>query len=80
MKKILIVLAIISLLFLVGCVNVEKSYGGNERFIEIYRHRDCGYRIYYDIETKVEYVAYAGQYFTVLVNADGTPYLYEGGK
>lgn len=35
--------------------------------------------VVYDKETKVMYVRYRGSY-TVLVNADGTPRLYEEGK
>lgn len=91
MKKIknLIIIFIITLgLFsLTGCSDTAMDYNEFQskntqkdlgRFVQIYQQGDQGYQIFYDKETMVEYVAYNGHYCTMLVKADGTPYLYEG--
>lgn len=89
MKKIIQIFILLTmfgfgLLFLTGCSEIDytnehyaSSFKDTGRFVEIYNYNN-GYHIYYDKETMVEYVAAGGNYFTMLVNADGTPYLYEG--
>ena len=84
MKKIMIVLLIIVVaLCLTGCTtDVEKNIVDNNSMYVVVEGKgmDC-YRIIYDKETKVMYHLSAGAYnsgtLTVLVNADGSPKLYD---
>lgn len=57
---------------------ILNSNADNDRFIYIYQQNY--FRIYYDKETKVEYITkhdYRSG-FCVLVDKDGNPLLYEG--
>lgn len=90
MKKILcLVLAIMLLLTCVGCgsqmetVQDTKENANTSMFVLIESATsDIGYRIVYHKETKVMYAVSAGYYntgtFTVMLDADGKPLLWEG--
>lgn len=83
MKKLLILLSI-SLVCLVGCAGCNtyehpsSDYNGST-FATLEVHG--GYYVVYNKQTKVMYVVSNGAYnegtFTLLVNADGTPMVYE---
>lgn len=83
MKKLLILLSI-SLVCLVGCAGCNthehpsSDYKGST-FAILEGH--TGYYIVYNKQTKVMYAVSNGAYnegtFTLLVNADGTPMVYE---
>ncbi len=85
MKKRLIALAMCSLLLvsLVGCnydtVQEEKTNDGKSMFTII--ESAYSWKVVYHNETKVMYTVSYGSYncgtFTLLVNADGTPMIYE---
>ena len=83
MKKIIISLLVITGIILIGLllkdVTIQDNYARDERFIKIYEH-DYFY-IVYDIKSKVEYVVSDGAYnrgtFTLLIDRDGKPLLYE---
>ena len=71
---IILILAII-LITLTGCTSAETV----DRFIKIYREGDLD--IYYDKETKVQYILVNNGYgaaMAVLIDSDGKPLLYEG--
>lgn len=84
MKKIFCIL-LVCILMLTGCKEEtiekipEKNYD-TSMFVEI--ERTITFRIVYCKSTKVMYAVSHGSYnygtFTLLVNADGTPMLYEG--
>ena len=86
MKKIFCIL-LICVLVLTGCTEkaIEKIPETNystSMFVEI--ERTINYKIVYCKSTKVMYAISNASYnqgiFTLLVNADGTPMLYEGGN
>lgn len=73
MKKLILgILLLGTMTFCCGCTEFEK----NERFVEIGGVGD--WTLIYDAETKVEYAVYRHSAITVLLNADGTPILYDG--
>jgi hypothetical protein len=87
MKKVIISLIIIVLIILVGWIlkdittpTSSASEDDGDRFIVI--ENKSIYQIVYDRETKVQYAISRGDYnqgtFTLLVDADGKPLLYEG--
>lgn len=88
MKKKLIALLMAAgiVVGMTGCGNasMEQAYDEDVKvssmFVEL-EHGDC-WKVVYDKETKVMYIISFGSYntgtFTVLVNADGSPKLYEG--
>ena len=85
MKKILVI-CMICVFLLCGCtpIQVEKTTTKKEEtsmFIII--EEALTWRVVYHKDTKVMYAVSFGTYnngtFTLLVNADGTPMLYEGG-
>lgn len=84
MKKIIIVMLIIIVaLCVTGCTtDKEKNIDVNNSMYVVVEGKgmDC-YRILYDKETKVMYHMSAGAYntgtLTLLVNADGSPKLYD---
>lgn len=87
MKKVIISLIIIVLIILVGWIlkditipTSSASEDNGSRFIVI-EYKNI-YQIVYDRETKVQYAISRGGYnqgtFTLLVDADGKPLLYEG--
>ena len=75
---ILTLLMILGLFILTGC-DTSVAYE-QDRFSLL--KCEGNYKIVYDKYTKVEYVVSSSTYnygnFTILVNADGTPYLYNG--
>lgn len=83
MKKKIITILIVGMLSLTGCAEVESINDNkqNERsmFVEVERTRY--WEVVYQRETKVMYVVGGGTYnygtFTLLVNADGSPMLWE---
>lgn len=81
-KLIAITLAVLMILSLSGCFNERTSEADTSkpsRMVTI--EHTATYRIVYDRETRVMYaVAIESGVFTVLLDADGKPLLYEGGS
>lgn len=71
----IIIFLIVCLFILTGCVETNAR---EERFIEIENY--AYYTIFYDKETNVEYImrntGHGGSAYTVLVDQDGKPLLY----
>lgn len=72
---------VIMVLFFVGCDNTNNSVkASDDVFVTV--SKNFSYAVVYDRETKVMYAISDATYnqgnFTMLVNADGTPKLYEG--
>lgn len=80
MKKLLAVM-ILCMVLLTGCGNRADSQESN-MFVYIDHQSYNNYYVVYQKDTKVMYAVSAGPYnygtFTLLVNPDGTPMLYEG--
>ena len=85
MKRIILI-CIVCMILLYGCyvVKTEKANENQEStpmFVEV--EKTLCWEIVYHKDTKVMYAISDGSYnngtFTLLVNADGTPMLYEGG-
>lgn len=79
MKKIILgIILIVMLLSLSGCSTSEA--GTDKRFVKV--SDESYFIVYYDKKTKVMYAVSNCSYnygtVTLLVNADGTPLLYEG--
>ena len=80
-KKILFILLllIMPVMLLCGCVSEEsETNGGADRFKKVH-YENCDILI--DRETKVMYLCRISGYgggLTVMLNADGTPMLWEG--
>lgn len=88
-KKILILVSLVILTF-TGCSyakdenvneqNTVKEEPTSSVFVEV--ERESGWKVVYQKDTKVMYVVSCASYnygnFTLLVNPDGTPMLYEG--
>lgn len=82
MKRLIVItLASLMILSLSGCFNKttsEADMSKRSRMVTV--EHAATYRIVYDRETRVMYVvATQSDVFTVLVDADGKPLLYEGG-
>ena len=84
MKRIFLI-CIVCMILLCGCsvVETEKANENQERtsmFVEV--EQTLCWEIVYHKDTKVMYAISRGSYnqgtFTLLVNADGTPMIYEG--
>ena len=57
----------------------ETTYG--DRFVLLYQHNHNGFKVYVDVETRVQYMCdqnLNGVEWIVLVDKDGKPLLYEG--
>ena len=88
MKKIALMIALVLLaLCLAGCgAEVERrTQAPNEaKSMFVIVEETMSWSVVYDWETKVMYAVSCGMHnggtFTLLVNADGTPKLWEGGK
>lgn len=86
MKKLICVAALILMLFsLVGCgATIEKSDSQSDvsMFVCVETNGSYGYSIVYHKETKVMYAVSQGYYncgtFTIMLDADGNPLLYDG--
>lgn len=82
MKKIIVLMIVTVLLALTGCRagNVEDKSGDMSEFVIV--ESTYNWDIVYHKKTKVMYAVSQGKYnggnFTLLVNADGTPMIYEG--
>lgn len=81
MKK-LLVMILLCMVLLTGCDNITDLQESNMFvYIQAGDHTGCCYDIVYHRDTKVMYVVSHGPYncgnFTLLVNPDGTPMLYE---
>ena len=73
---IIVMLVIIGLSF-IGCDNTNNSVkASNDMFVTV--SEGSLYSVLYDKDTKVMYVNSYRGVFAMLVNADGTPKLYEG--
>lgn len=81
MKTKAIILTVIACMMLSSCSKVEtaKSEDNTAMFVTV--ETTTFWKIVYQKDTKVMYVVSDGSYnhgtFTLLVNADGTPMLYE---
>lgn len=82
LKKFLIIFAL--MFMLTGCAEVEKESTPEPVNVSMFKQIEMtnGWRIVYHRETKVMYAVSCSTYnygnFTLLVNPDGTPMLYEG--
>ena len=82
MKKIIALMIVVVSLTLTGCRegNVEDKSGDMSEFVIV--ESTYNWDIVYHKKTKVMYAVSQGKYnggnFTLLVNADGTPLIYEG--
>lgn len=80
MKKIFLVILMLFSFCLVGCDKYEKKELNETSIFIVLEKNELSY-IVYNKETKVMYAISRGVYntgtFTLLVNADGTPMLYE---
>jgi hypothetical protein len=79
MKKKILICLLIAVLALSSCVCSEGDTPSQFTTIEI--NTSCGYYIVYHKDTKVMYTVSKGDFnwgnFTLLVNPDGTPQLYD---
>ena len=83
MKRIIVLIA---LLLLVGCARVERAEptktGETSRFVTV--ETTIIWKVVVDKDTHVMYAVSLGGYnsgtFTLLVDADGKPLIYEGGE
>lgn len=78
-----IIVCLVAVLLLCGCKDVDSVNTDNTQKSMFVRIETAStWSVVYHRETKVMYVVSCGRYnggnFTLLVNADGTPMLYEG--
>ncbi len=81
-KKILSVMIVLTLaLSLCGCQEVKDEADSKEQSMFVYVERASNWDIVYHRETKVMYAVSNGSYnrgtFTLLVDENGTPMIYE---
>lgn len=80
MKKIIALMIVVLAVVLTGCSEVEDKSSDMSEFVIV--EITNSWRVVYHKKTKVMYVVSYGTYnrgtFTLLVNADGTPMLWEG--
>lgn len=82
MKAKAIILAVIACMILSSCSGVEtaKNEDDTSMFVEV--ENTTLWKVVYHKDTKVMYVVSTGSYnhgtFTLLVDADGKPMIYEG--
>lgn len=78
MKRFLIILFLT--MFLTGCSKIEKKYTDDSRFMAV--ESTAHWMIVVDKETSVMYAVSYGGYncgnFTLLVDADGKPLIWDG--
>lgn len=77
------IVCLVAMLLLCGCRDVESVNTDNTQKSMFVRIETANtWSVVYHRETKVMYVVSCGGYnggnFTLLINADGTPMLYEG--
>jgi hypothetical protein len=80
MKKIIALMIVVLVVVLTGCSQVEDKSSDISEFVIV--EITNSWKVVYHKKTKVMYVVSDGTYnrgtFTLLVNADGTPMLWEG--
>ena len=80
MKKAVALMIVVLAMVLTGCSEVEDKASDKSEFVIV--EGTSSWYIVYHKETKVMYAvsqgAYNGGTFTLLVNADGTPMIWEG--
>jgi hypothetical protein len=80
MKKIVALMIVVLVVALTGCSEVEEKISDKSEFVIV--EGTSSWYIVYHKKTKVMYAvsqgAYNGGTFTLLVNPDGTPMLWEG--
>lgn len=80
MRKIIALMIVVLAVALTGCSEVEDKTSDKSEFV-IIESTDTWYVVYHK-KTKVMYVVSNDSYnygtFTLLVNADGTPMIWEG--
>nr|DAU83179.1 MAG TPA: foot protein [Bacteriophage sp.] len=76
-RKKLITAIITATLLIAGCSDTANVSAGQDRTMVVVEHHDNNYWIWRDKETGVMYIS-AGFNFTVMVNADGTPKIWQG--
>lgn len=80
MKKIIALMIVVLAVVLTGCSEVEDKSSDMSEFVIV--EGTSSWYIVYHKKTKVMYAvsqgAYNGGTFTLLVNADGTPMIWEG--
>lgn len=81
MKKILVILIILAVLMQAGCAAqyVEKELGDNSS-VFVCVEETARWDVLYHKDTRVMYILTSGGSFTLLVNADGSPMLWDGGN
>ena len=80
MKKIIALMIVVLAVVLTGCSEVEEKTSDKSEFVIV--ENASTWKIVYNRKTKVMYAVSDGGYnhgtFTLLVNADGTPMIWEG--
>lgn len=80
MKKIIALMIVVLTVVMAGCSEVEKTASDKPEFVIV--ESTSTWKVVYHKKTKVMYVVSDGKYnrgtFTLLVNADGTPMIWEG--
>ena len=83
MKTKAIILAVIACMMLSSCNRVETAKGEDDTSMFVKVETTTFWDVVYHKDTKVMYVVSTGSYnhgtFTLLVDADGKPMIYEGG-
>jgi len=81
MKNKLITLLIVGALSLTGCAHIESVNDTSDASMFVVIEETSSWRVVYNKETKVMYAVSCGCHncgtFTLLVNSDGTPMLYD---
>ena len=76
-----VILVAVLLLSLTGCASVESESSSNDKSMFVCVEITSTWQVVYHRETKVMYAVSAGGYnsgtFTVLLDADGNPMLWE---
>jgi hypothetical protein len=70
------VVASVIALICCGCSGVETKADANRPSMFVLVERTCSWDVVYDKETKVMYAVSGDHGFSVLVNTDGTPKIY----
>lgn len=82
MKTKVIILTVIACMMLSSCSKVETAKSKDDTSMFVTVETTTFWKVVYHKDTKVMYVVSDGSYnhgtFSLLVNADGTPMIYEG--
>ena len=83
-NKILVAIIIGLIIICTGCAKVEKAPQQSQTSMFVQVESANAFNVVYHRETKVMYAISTGTYnyggFTLLVNPDGSPMIYEGEK